>query len=236
MLLRKDRSYAEVYNDFNGETVNLFQVLRNPAQARELIRLVHLTPYARSEFDASYITAADPIEQARRTLFRAAAGFGSNVCRGSRTGFRGNVLRSGSIPAHDWGSFPQALENTVERLRGVVIENEPAIKIIKRYDSPKTLHYIDPPYLFETRSTPRHYYCHEMTNNDHRELAGVLQDVEGMAIISGYACDLYDYELYPNWRREIRKTHADGAKERTEVLWINSLARQRLAALQVRLF
>ncbi len=55
VLLRKDRSYAEVYNDLDGEIVNLFQVLRNPAQGRELIRLVYLTPYARSGSDASYM-------------------------------------------------------------------------------------------------------------------------------------------------------------------------------------
>lgn len=52
VLLRKKRSYAEVYNDLDGEIVNLFRVLRNPAQARELIRLVALTPFAREEFEA----------------------------------------------------------------------------------------------------------------------------------------------------------------------------------------
>lgn len=240
VLLRKDRSYAEVYNDLDGEIVNLFQVLRNPSQARELIRLVTLTPYARSEYDASYITAADPIEQARRTLFRAAAGFGGTAATYTKrkTGFRGNTTRCGSIPAHDWHGVPQVLEDAIERLRGVVIENQPAIKVVERYDGPETLLYIDPPYPYETRS--KHWagncYRYEMTDDDHQELAGVLQAVKGMVVISGYACDLYDDELYPDWYRETRKTHADGAQERIEVLWINQLARERLAAPQVRLF
>ncbi len=242
VLLRKPRSYAEVYNDLDGEIVNLFQVLRNPSQARELIRLVHLTPYARSEFEASYITAADPIEQARRTLFRAAAGFGGGAATFTqkwKTGFRGNVTRAGTIPAQDWRNFPQVLEDIIERLRGVVIEKpQPASKIIERYDGPETLLYIDPPYPYETRNKrwAGNCYRHEMTDDDHRELAGVLRSAEGMVIISGYACNLYDDELYSGWHRETRKTHADGAQERIEVLWINSLARERLAALQVKLF
>lgn len=233
VLLRKDRSYAEVYNDLDGEIVNLFQVLRNPAQGRELIRLVKLTPYARSEFETSYITAADPIEQARRTLFRAAAGFGGGAAtftQKRKTGFRSNITRSGSTPAQDWRNFPQVLEDAIERLRGVIIENEPAIKVVERYDGPRTLHYIDPPYPYETRNKrwAGNCYRHEMSDDDHRELAGVLQAVEGMVIISGYGCDLYDAELYPGWHRETRKAYADGAQERIEVLWSNRAVRQGL--------
>lgn len=230
VLLRKDRSYAEVYNDLDGEIVNLFRVLRNPAQARELIRLVQLTPFARAEFETSYITADDPIEQARRTLFRSAAGF-STAGAGSRkwkTGFRGNVTRSGSTPAGDWRNFPTVLESVVDRLRGVVIENNPAADVIQKYDCPETLHYIDPPYPFETRNDrwAGNCYRHEMSDEQHRELAGVLKSVQGMVVISGYACPLYDDELYPGWHRVTRETHADGAKKRIEVLWINRSARK----------
>src|SRR3990167_11343170 len=67
VLMRKPRSYAEVYNDLDGEIVNVFRVLRDPSQARELERLLRLTPFARSEFETSYITDGDPLEQARRT-------------------------------------------------------------------------------------------------------------------------------------------------------------------------
>jgi len=71
VLLRKPRSYAEVYNDMDGEIVNVFRVLRDPARARELERVLRLTPFAREEFELSYIRDEDPIEQARRTIVRA---------------------------------------------------------------------------------------------------------------------------------------------------------------------
>jgi len=224
VLLRKPRSYAEVYNDLDGEVVNLFRVLRNPAQARELVRQVKLTPYARAEFDESYIVADDPIEQARRTLFRSMAGFSTSGASGQwKTGFRGNVTRPGTTPAHDWQHFPEALEMVIERLRGVVIENEDALAVIGRYDGPQTLLYIDPPYPMSTRSDrwSRSAYKHEMTDGEHRRLADVLHACRGAVIVSGYACELYDCELYPTWWRIVHDAHADGARDRVEVLWMN---------------
>lgn len=71
------RAYSEVYNDLDGQIVNLFRVMRDPMQARELVRQVKLTPYARAEFETSYLLSDDPIEQARRTLLRAFAGHSS---------------------------------------------------------------------------------------------------------------------------------------------------------------
>jgi DNA adenine methylase len=225
VLLRKPRSYAEIYNDLDGEVGNIFRVLRNPTQARELIRLITLTPYSRDEFELSYILADDPIEQARRTLFRFAAGYstaGANA-NGWKTGFRGNVTCSGTTPVQDWRNFPQVLDSIVDRLRGVVIENRPAVDVIQQYDAPNALHYVDPPYPFSTRNVrwAGNCYHHEMTDDNHRELAGVLRQIEGMVILSGYACELYDAELYPDWRRIDRKTHADGAKDRLESLWLS---------------
>jgi DNA adenine methylase len=232
VLLRKSRAYAEVYNDLDGEVVNLFRVLRNPAQAGELIRLIELTPFSRLEFEASYLADDDPIEQARRTMFRSFAGFGSNGVH-RNTGFRANTTRAGTIPAHDWRNMPHALSSAIERLRGVVIEHDKAATVLVRYDSPETLHYVDPPYPHSTRAMQSGaHYRHEMTDDDHRELATVLRGLHGMVIVSGYACDLYDFVLYPDWTRIERAAHADGARERTEVLWIspNAAIRPQLFA------
>jgi len=52
VLLRKARCYSELYNDIDGEIVNLFRVVRD--QGEELQRLLHLTPYSREEFDSSF--------------------------------------------------------------------------------------------------------------------------------------------------------------------------------------
>lgn len=225
VLLRKTRSYAEVYNDLDSEIVNLFRVLGDFEQARELVRQLRLTPYARTEFEASYLVASgDPIEQARRTVIRSFMGFSSASLNSARkTGFRANANRSGSSPAHDWCNYPKALERAIERFRGVVIESRPAIDIMWQQDSSKTLYYVDPPYPTSTRSEScnRDAYRYEMTNDDHRELAAVLHNLQGMVVISGYPSALYDDELFPTWQRVERMAYADGARERTETLWLS---------------
>lgn len=221
VLLRKPRSYAEVYNDLDGEIVNLFRVLRNPAQARELVQLVKLTPYAREEFDLSYITADDPVEQARRTLVRSAMGHGTRTTTANKTGFRAYTGNDrGAIPAIDWTNVPQALELIVGRLAGVVVENKPAHDLIVQQDGTETLFYIDPPYPADTRNNYGSYR-HEMTDDDHRQMAAALHALRGMAIVSGYPCLLYDDELFADWHRVERAARGDGAVERTEVLWIS---------------
>ncbi len=227
VLMRKPRSYAEVYNDRWGIVVNVFRVLRDPIQAVELERLLRLTPFARDEFvecgDEQISQIEDPIERARRTIFRSFAGFGSAATNAEyATGFRANSNRSGTTPAHDWANYPNQVKFFIERLQGVIIENRPAVDVIRQHDSPKTLHYIDPPYPHSTRNMQRGNaaYAVEMSDADHRELAGVLRAVKGNVIISSYASDLYS-ELFRDWKILRRRHHADGALDRTECLWLS---------------
>jgi len=79
ILLRKERAHAEVYNDLDGEIVNLFRVLRG--RGDELRQALELTPFARAEFDASFEPSDDELEQARRTVVRSYMGFGSTFTR-----------------------------------------------------------------------------------------------------------------------------------------------------------
>lgn len=226
ILIRKARTYAEVYNDLSGELVNLFRVMRD--RGDELKRAVELTPFARDEYRESFAVSDDPLEQARRTLTRAYMGFGSNAFnRSIQSGFRSNTRRSGTTPAEDWRGYPEAMPALIERLRGVVIENRDAREVMLRHDEPTALHYCDPTYPHSTRTALAHGphgYEFEMSDDQHRELAAFLRELKGMVIVSGYPCDLYDVELYADWHRVERDAFADGARERVEVLWINEAA------------
>ena len=216
VLLRKDRSYAEVYNDLDEEIVNLFRIARD--QGDELIRRLELTPFSRVEFQASYAAASDPMERARQTVIKAYMGFGSSsITRVS--GFRNSCTRSGTTPAHDWARYPDALRATVARLQGVVIENRDAVNVMDQHDGPETLHYVDPPYLPETRN-PGHDYAHELTQEDHEALLERLTTLRGMVVLSGYPSAKYDDAL-KGWTRLEKASMADGARPRTEVLWLS---------------
>lgn len=241
VLLRKPRCYAEVYNDLDSEVVNLFRMVRE--RGPELKRLLLETPFARDEYRESFEIAADPLEQARRTVIRSFMGFGSNaLCREIKSGFRSNSNRSGTTPAHDWVNYPECLETLIERLQGVVIENRDACEVMLRHDGPETLYYCDPPYVHTTRSTlnfggahGHHGYNHEMTDEDHRRFAECVTELQGMVIVSGYDCDLYR-ELFPSWERIETEALADGAAPRVEVLWLNEAAAKRRVIAQERLF
>lgn len=216
VLMRKPRSYAEVYNDLDGEVVNLFRVVRDCGE--ELRRRLYLTPYSRVDFSESYEVVDDPIEQALHTVVRSFMGFGSNS-HNKATGFRSNSKRSGTTPSHDWANYPECLAVIIERLRGVVIENRNAMEVMATHDAPKTLHYVDPPYVADTRDKGGDYRF-EMTDADHASLAEFLRGCAGMVVVSGYDCPLYA-ELYQGWRVEKRLAMADGAREREETLWFS---------------
>lgn len=229
VLLRKQRSYGEIYNDLDGEIVNVFRVARD--RGDELRRALELTPFARSEFVDSYIPADDPLEQARRTILRSFQGFGSAAVCGETSGFRANSNRSGTTPAHDWRNYADVFGTLVERLRGVVIENRDAIEVMRAHDAPDTLHYVDPPYVHATRServrstVTRKSYKHEMTDDQHEALADALCSLRGAVVLSGYRSELYD-SLYSGWRKVERHALADGAEKRIEVLWLSQNVRQ----------
>jgi DNA adenine methylase len=228
VLMRKPRSYAEVWNDLDDCVVNLFRILRSD-QAHELVRRLRLTPFSRAEFDeTSGPFPEDPMEAARHLVMRSFMGFGSNA-HGRSTGFRANSNRSGTTPAHDWTNYPDALVAIIERLSGVVIENKDAQKLMVQQDGPDTLFYVDPPYVWATRGDDSPDYVHEMDNDAHEALLAFLKTLAGMVVLSGYPHPMYDQALC-NWRRVERKALADGARERTEVLWINPQASRAIDA------
>lgn len=233
VLLRKSRSYAEVYNDLNGDMVNLLRCLREPGMRRALVAAVQGTPYARAEFDLSFEPTDDPIERARRALLRAAAGHSTTHQSQRRTGFRNDISRTGGLPAHDWANLPPVLAQIGERLAGVIIEHDDALTVVQRYDTADTLHYLDPPYLAETRNAQQAgtAYAHDMpTPEQHRAMIAVARSLRGHVLISGYPSALYA-ELLDDWTMVLKAAHADSAADRIEALWLKPGTMQQAVLL-----
>lgn len=231
VLMQKEQVGTEIYNDLDGDVVNLFRVLRNHETAAELHHRLRFTPFARAEFDAAYEAPTDPIDQAHKLLVRSFMGHGSDsATRRSKPGFRSKRSKNGAFsqsPANEFATYPDAIQAFHQRLASVVIENRKAVEVIEQFDSPSTLIYCDPPYLISTRSMMRGSaehalgYRHEMTDDDHRQLADCLRKSRSMVVLSGYASELYDRELYPDWSRFTRMTTADTGVARTEVVYLN---------------
>ena len=239
VLMQKERSYAEVYNDKWDTVVNVFQILRDPDLSAKLKNWLELTPYSRTEFlktgEIDLVNVSDPVEKARLTIFRSFAGFGSASTNAKyATGFRANSSRSGTTPVQDWVNYPSNIEAFVERLRGVCIENKDYKDVAAQHDSTETLHFWDPPYVHDTRNMARGnaaYEC-ELTDQDHLEMIDLGNSLKGMVIICGYDCDLYQAHL-GNWTKVSRKAFADGAAERVECLWLNKAVQVRQKQLSI---
>lgn len=225
VLLNKGHSPVETYNDIDGEVVNFFRVLRDNSE--ELIRLISLTPFSRTELHIAVsgsVVGISDIEKARRFYIKArqtrtglaqtsSLGRWANCKETSRSGMSGAVSR--------WLGGIFQLDDICNRLLRVQIENRPAIDLIKLYDSKGTLFYCDPPYVHSTRGDKK-AYKYEMIDAEHTQLFETLNKIKGKAAVSGYRCDLMD-TLYKGWNRfdaTIKTTHTTKHK-RQESLWMN---------------
>lgn len=226
VLLNREPAAVETYNDIDGEVCNFFRVLRDHKE--KLTEAIGLTPFSREEFASACMLDPDldPVERARRFYVRArqvrtglaqkaSVGRWANCKLTSRAGMSGVISR--------WLGATDALPEIAARLLRVQIENRPAEDVIRLYDSSQTLFYCDPPYIHDTRGDSK-AYGYEMSDDDHRKLAAVLNEAKGMVAVSNYDCEIMN-ELFPppKWHKlvgEERTNHATKGK-RVEVLWTN---------------
>jgi DNA adenine methylase len=225
VLINREPSPVETYNDVDGAVVNFFRVLRE--RRDELIQAIGLTPFSREEFFIACQPTppgASNIERARRFFVRArqvrtglaqtaSLGRWANCKNTSRAGMSGVVSR--------WLGSIEQLPDIAERLLRVQIENRPAMDVLDLYDDPRTLFYCDPPYVHTTRGDAK-AYGYEMTEADHITLAKKLNSVKAKVALSGYRCKLYD-KLYAGWNRidgAAKRCHSI-KQQRQESLWVN---------------
>ena len=224
VLLRKPPAPLETFNDRHGRLVNFFTVLRERPDA--LAHAIELTPYARAEFELAHRPAADPLEDARRLYVLANQGRGAAASGRTLAGWRTEHNPAHhQVPARQFTAAH--LGAIAARLKHMQIERADALAVIARYDSPATLHYVDPPYVRATRN-PRSWsrFAHDLTDADHRALAEVLHQVQGMVVLSGYPSGLYE-ELYGDWQRVDCPARDDAVRPRVESLWRNPAACRR---------
>lgn len=206
LLMAKEPSAVEVYNDLDEGLVNLFRVLRDVRKFKRFIHRCIFTPYARMEWKNARETWADckdDVEKAYRWFVMTRmsfAGLQHSWGRSITTSHRG----MGEAPS-SWISIIDMLPEIHRRLMRVQVECKDAKHILKDYDTPETLFYCDPPYIPETRREGR--YQHEMSMADHQELVEVLLNLRGRVILSGYAHPVYEPLERAGWERKDWETY-----------------------------
>ncbi len=202
VLFAKPFSNVEYHNDLDSGLVHFFRVLRDAVLGKELHRRLDLTPYSRQEYTdclRSWDEQEDPVEKALRWFVVARQSFSGIF--GNSWGLTVNSSANGmSAGASRWQSAIELLHEAARRLLRVTVEHLDFRRLLKIYDTPDTLFYLDPPYVPETRKGGK--YTHEMTKDDHHDLVDMVLQLKGMVILSGYDNPVYAPLLEHGWSRE----------------------------------
>jgi DNA adenine methylase len=172
---RRRRPRKEVINDISSDVVNLFRLLQRHYQ--QLLDVLKWQICSRAEFDR--LMAVDPstltdLERAARFLYLQRTAFGGRVDQ------RHYGISYTAGARFDLTKLVPLLEAVHDRLCGVDIERMPYADLIKRYDRPGALFYLDPPYF----GNEDDYGPGVFSSDDFKRLSELLKGIEGRFIMS----------------------------------------------------
>jgi DNA adenine methylase len=223
VLLAKSPAKVEVYNDIDRDLSNLFRILRDEVLFKRLKESCENTAYSRAEFELALEPTTDPVEAARRFVVRQRQSHGGI---GRRWSYCIQDAQSGmSSAVRRWLSGIERLPAIHRRMRQVQIEADDWELVVKRYDTPQTLFYLDPPYAAHTRIGGG--YRHELAESDHHRLVETLMNISGMSVLSGYQCEAYTRLEMADWRRvdyDVPSYMSPRRERRRESQWISPSA------------
>ena len=217
VLFNKPRSNIETVNDLDGNVVNLFKCIREDPE--RLASAIYMTPYSRQVYEYAFSEAPEePYEKALNFYIRLNMGHGFRT-NGEKVGWKNDVQgRERSYASQDWCNLPEKIMFAAERLRGVQIENKPAVDLIRRFNFENVLIYCDPPYMLSTRHG-KQYRC-EMDEQDHEQLLEALKAHKGYVIISGYETEMYD-SILSGWNKYDTTVYSQVCSKKKEIIWMN---------------
>jgi len=222
VLLNRQQSPIETYNDINHKVTNFFEVLRR--EPDELIRLLQLTPHSRYEYEnAWHLDTNTPVEKARKFFIRTQQSIFAAGAQDIVKGWRSSMSESRvsiSEATHKYLKAVNGLWEVAERLKQVQIECRDFRFILKAYDSKDTGFYLDCPYDMTHRSSTKYEF--EFQQQDFFDMQYWCKQAQGKVAISGYDTpfmrDLFaDFNFIPGPKRKNNRSE----KEAFECLWTN---------------
>ena len=179
LLLNKSPSPVEVYNDIDDNLVTLFRVVRD--RYEEFIKKFDwLLASRRDYYDYLKKIASndfkDDLERALAYFYVLRFAYAATLFRGLSFGPRKNNAR-------DFWSAVKKLRLIHERLKNVYIESLDFREVIKKYDTPMTFFYCDPPHLYIGTEKGQGYYAHNFTDKDYMDLLTMLERIKGKFLL-----------------------------------------------------
>ncbi len=232
-------SESEIINDFNSNVTNFFEVLRDAPQ--KLINVLELTPHSRKEYNDAREKLdskkqINKIERARSFFVNVEQSFG-RMQKKSGWALPSVTGRNGDRAAR-WVAKTDRnkLLQISQRLKDASIESIDILRLLKMYDAPGVLFYLDPPYAVENKKRMQDintsYAGFGMDEENHKCFVEHALSIRGMAIISGYDHPIYNPLVKNKWQKIQFATNTQVAntnrnkisketRKRIETLWIN---------------
>ena len=205
VLLARTPSNTDVYNDLDCRLVNFFRVLQNPEKRTKLLDKLDYTLYSREELRLALEikdNPSDDVEAAWSFFVMTNQMFGDSIQH--KIGSWGYGLNDSHSQPMRWQSRIRRLDKFIKRLKASYIESLDGIKCIKKYDTPTTVFYCDPPYVLSTRKDLV-LYKHEVDDQYHIDLLRCLLECKGAVVLSGYHNPIYD-DMLSKWQLNEKPT------------------------------
>ena len=191
-----------IYNDFNRYMVNLFECCKTPqkfydsmldikAQDEELFYKFKKEVF--EDNDVNDVTLGDLDFGMKYAYIVTQVFSGLNPEKGKFIDLKGKYKSK-------FDAFRRRLikPDTANKLKNIsVCENMDYSDVIKKYDSPTTYFYCDPPYW----KTENYYSLHDFDRADHEKLCLQLRDIQGK-----FSLSYYDFDLLGEWLPESEYT------------------------------
>jgi len=192
-----------VYNDFNPLNTNLFKCVKNHQEL--LIECNKITVQKKGQYPTDPICKTN-FDNFQKEVFTYQFSPGEiNYEIAAKYIYVLTQVFSGSKPEKSkfidlkgkyhskFTSFKNKLADSKwQRLFESItnFENLDFEELIRKYDSPKTYFYTDPPYF----KTENYYSNHDFDRNDHERLATTLKSIQGK-----FSLSYYDFPLLSEW-------------------------------------
>jgi DNA adenine methylase len=186
VLFRKGRpahkNYHEVLNDKDDLLVNFYQVLNNDYMSNQLLGWLKATPYSRSIYEGYRKALREDAARSLPNIERALAFLVVHLQSFNSLRSSWGTAVVGGNQAALWERRKRWVADAANRLKGIYIECSEAIDVIKRWDSPQTCFYIDPPYV----NRKSIYYYEDFGPEQFIELVETLDQCKGSFVITTY--------------------------------------------------
>ncbi|WP_338764189.1 DNA adenine methylase [Bernardetia sp. ABR2-2B] len=215
----KEPAKIEAINDLNENIVTFWEVLKTDFDAlNEKVQSTLHSNFSYKKANIIYNTSDyySKLDRAWALWVLTSMSYGSMP--GGGFAFQKRIKNACAIKVKNKRlNFIQELS---DRLETTTIEHEDACKIIKRYDTRDSFHYVDPPYI---NSNQGHYDGY--TEEHYKKLLSILEKVEGKFLLSSYPSEvLAEFAKRNNWQQiEVKRqmSMSKNRKVKTEVLTAN---------------